>query len=124
MLALALLATAGCRKQAALNVEKTVALDAGDVKSTIVDAPLHDQDVTVTVSATGAPVNVYVVAEKDQAASEQGLVNGTKPTNLLASKEKTTQDSLQFKAAARSGFAVILSGAGKNAQVSLKITGK
>ena len=29
VLALALLATAGCRRQASLNVEKTVALDAG-----------------------------------------------------------------------------------------------
>jgi hypothetical protein len=123
-LALALLATAGCRKQAALNMEETVPLDVGDVKTTSVSAPIRDQDVTVTVTSTGAPVNVYVVAEKDQQAAVKAIENYTKPMNLLAGKEKTTQDTLQFKAAAKTGFAVILTPEGKNAQVNLKITGK
>jgi translation initiation factor 2 alpha subunit (eIF-2alpha) len=123
-LAVALLTTAGCRKQASLNIEKSVPLDVGDIKTTMVDAPIRDQDVSVTVTSTGAPVNVYVVAEKDQEAAEKGLLNHTKPMNLLAGKEKTTQDTLQFKAAARTGFAVILTPEGKNAEVKLKITGK
>jgi hypothetical protein len=124
VLAVALLATAGCRKQAALNIEKTVALDVGDVQATSVSAPISDQDVTVTVSSTGAPVNVYVVAEKDQQAAVKAIENNTKPMNLLAGKEKTTQDTLQFKAAAKTGFAVILTPEGKEAKVALKITGK
>jgi hypothetical protein len=125
VLALAVLATAGCRKQAALNVEKTVALDVADAyKSFSVDAPSTDQDVTVTVTSTGAPVNVYVVAEKDEEAAQKAVNTGTKPINLLAGKEKTTQDTLPFKVPAKTGFVVMLTPTGKSAQVTLKITGK
>jgi hypothetical protein len=122
LLLLPLLVTAGC--QQAVKDERTVAVDQFDIRSAIY-SPARDQQVTVEVSSPGAPVNVYVVLEKDRAAVEKSLGDNKKPANVLASKEKVEQATLEVPIQAKNDFAVVLNGAsGKTAQVKLKVTGR
>jgi hypothetical protein len=114
--------SAGCRKQR-VDVEKTVQVDPGDIKSTAVEAP-SEQQVTVTVSSPGSAVNVYLVlGEEDQVM--RALQDGKQPTNVLASKEKVEEATLEAKVPAKKEVAVVLSNAsGKSAQVKVKFTGR
>jgi hypothetical protein len=122
LLAILVVLSAGCRKQR-VDVEKTVQVDPGDIKSTAVEAP-SDQQVTVTVSSPGSAVNVYLVlGEEDQVM--RALQDGKQPTNVLASKEKVEEATLEAKVPAKKEVAVVLSNAsGKSAQVKVKFTGR
>jgi hypothetical protein len=85
--ALCLLLAAGCGK---VNVEKSATLEPGDFQAITIDPPRSEQKVTVAVTATGAPVDVYVAFEGDQEAAlklADDLARGNKPpASVLASK--------------------------------------
>ncbi len=57
----AFLCVGGCQK---VNVSKDYPLNPGDIKVIIVDAPVRDQDASVTVDSTG-PIDVYIAAMTD-----------------------------------------------------------
>jgi hypothetical protein len=122
LLVLVLLGSSGCQR---LNHEATVQVEPTGVQSTIISAPRSDQKVAVDVSSPGAPVNVYVVLEKDEEAARDALGRQQKPANVLAGKEKVEQDTLETTIPAGKGFAVLLgSASNKTAQVKLKVTGR
>ncbi len=112
---------AGCQK---LDYEQTLKMEAGDVKSFPVDPPRSEQKVTVTVTSTIAPVNVYLVLEKDQEAALKALDHYQKPVNPLASQEKTQDATLEATVPAKTGYVVLLAGATKDTEVKIKITGR
>src|SRR5450755_1022745 len=89
LLALSLLALAGCQKP--LSYEKSFTLTPGETQAFPVDAPKSQQQVTVAVTASGAPVNVFIVLESEHAGTMDALANKGKnpdPAKVLASKEK------------------------------------
>jgi hypothetical protein len=118
---LAVLLAPACQR---LNYEKSFEIDADDVQAVLIDPPRSDQKVSISVSATGSPVDVYVVLEKDKPAAMKRLKDFQKPENTLAAKEKVQSDTLEATVPAKSGFVVLLANAKKTAQVQLKITGK
>jgi len=121
LVGLALLATMGCQK---LNYEKTISIDIGEVQSILIDAPKRDQKVSVAISSPDSAVNVCVVLEKDQGAAKKSLLDGKKPAEALANKDKVKDDTLEASIPGGSDFAVLLSGAAKSTQVKVKITGR
>jgi hypothetical protein len=112
---------AGCQR---LDYEKTFAMEAGDVQMCPVDAPRSEQKVMVTVTSTATPVDVYVVLEKDQEDAVKAIHDYKKPANPLASAAKTTKAELETTVPAKTPYVVILSGAVKSTEVTLKITGR
>jgi hypothetical protein len=124
LLVLGLLALAGCQKK--LNEEKTFTLTAGEVRAFPVDAPIREQQLSVTVTAAGSSVNVHIVPESAHAATMEAMQNLKKldPAKVLASKEKVENDTLEATIPAKTGFSVFISGAKKQAEVTVKIVGK
>jgi hypothetical protein len=117
-----ILALAGCGQR--LDYESTVQLDAGEVQSLGVDPPRREQRVSVTVTSTSVPVDVYVVLEKDKESGKQALLDVKKPAESLASKTKTQQATLEATIPAKTGFAILLGGATKSSQVKVKVIGR
>src|SRR5262249_13148325 len=114
----------GCRRQV-LNDERTVKLDPAAVQSFPIDAPIRDEQVKVKVSSPGAPVNVYVVLQKDQTAAEDALEVGKAPASSLGGKDKVEDATLDATVPAKSPFAVVLGNtSAKTAQVKMTITGR
>jgi hypothetical protein len=121
--ALLFLPVAGCT----FKYEDTVSLDQNDVKSRKVDGPSKDQDVTVTLSSPGVPIDAYLVLEEDRKKLESLLTGGAKPKEkdgVLAAKEKAEEITLTARIPAKKAYAIILAGAQKKTDVKLKITGK
>ena len=118
----AALVLAGCQR--GLNVERSVEVEPHEVKSVIIDAPKKDQTLKVEVRSPGAPVDVYLVLEKDREAVERQLTDDRKTSNALASKLKVEADTLEANVPANSGFAVLLMHRKpKSITVGLKVTG-
>jgi hypothetical protein len=124
LLALGLLLLMGCQKK--LEYEKTFTLSIGEIQAPIIDAPMREQHVTVTVTATGSPVNVHIVSESAHAETMTSLQNMKKldPAKMLGSKEKVENDTIEATIPAKTGFSVFISGAKKQAEVTVKIVGK
>jgi hypothetical protein len=99
-------------------------LDATEYKSLEFDAPARDQKVAVTVIASGSPVDVYLVLQKDQAAAEKALTLQKHLGIALARKEQTENATLEAIIPARNAFAVLISGARKACEVTVKVTGR
>jgi hypothetical protein len=122
LLAALLLVVAGCGQK--LNYDTTVQLGDGEVQSLSIEPPKREQKVSVTVTSSGSPIDVYIVLDKDKEAAKQALLDRKKPAEALASKVKTQDATLEATIAANTGFAVLLGGANKNAQVKVKVTGR
>jgi hypothetical protein len=122
LFALLLLVLPGCGQK--LNYETTVDLDEGQVQSILIDAPKSEQKVTVTVNSAGAPIDAYIVLDKDKEAGKQALLNRQKPPQSLAGKVKTQDATLEATVPANTGFALLVGGASKNSRVSVKVTGR
>lgn len=121
MLLLGLLA--GCRQK--LDLERSLTVDVGDVQLIDIDPPRSEQKLTVTVTPSGAPVDVYVVAADDAEAAKQALLGNKKPSKPLASKLKVSkEETLEATIPAKTGYAVILGNASKESKVSVKLTGR
>jgi hypothetical protein len=123
--ALLLLAPAGCGR-GSFSYEKTLTVEGSDAfQAQTVDAPARDQKVTVTVSSATAPVNVYLVLEKDREAAQESLRYEKSPANVLDKKEKVQEATLEATVPAHNSYTVLLTPAeGKTARVTLKITGR
>ena len=114
---------AGCQK---LDVEKTYTIGVGDVEVLQIDGPSKQQKVTVTVTTT-FPVNVHIVPESEHNAAMSALPLNKKldPSQVLGSMEKMeTGMSVEGTVPAKAGYSVIVSGATKKTEVTLKITGR
>jgi hypothetical protein len=124
LLLLAALVLPGCNR--AVSFEKSVSLTGGEgFQEFTIDPPPHDQKVTVTISGAIAPVNVYLVLEKDLAAAQDSLRKEKSPTNVLERKENVQDATLEATVPAKSSYTVLLAPAGgKNAQLTLKIKGR
>src|SRR5437870_83616 len=122
---------AGCQRP--LNYEKTFRMEPGDVQAFPVDAPQREQKVRVEVTTSGVLLNVYVVRAQDEEAARQALLSDRKPTSSLAKTEITpgqkpstssVASGLDATIPAKTGFTVLLNGATKSCDVTLKITGR
>jgi hypothetical protein len=119
-----LLGISGCQR---LDADRTVKLEPSQVHAILFDAPRSDQKVSVTMSSPGAPVEVYLLLEKDREAAVQSLEQGKRPAKeqILASKDKAEEATLEATVPAKSGYAVLLnSKAGKTAEVKVKVAGR
>jgi hypothetical protein len=114
---------AGCQR---LDVDRTINLEPGEVRDIIIGAPRSQQNVKVDVSASGAPVDVYVVLEAERAGVEDSLTLSKRPdtAKLLASQQKVTTATLEATVPAKNDFAILLAGAAKPAEVKVKVTGR
>ena len=121
LLAALLVALPGCGK---LHYESTVELGAGEVELILVDPPKREQQISVTVTSSGSPINVYVVLAKDKEVAKEALLNGQKPAASLAGKVKTQEATLEATVPANTGFVILLGGASKSSQVKVKVTGR
>ena len=124
LLVLSALSLTGCQKK--LAHEKAFTLSVGETQADRIDAPIREQQITVTVTATGSPVNVYIVPESAHAETMTALTNLKKPdaAKVLGSKEKVENDTIEATIPAKTGFSVFISGAKKQAEVTMKIVGK
>ena len=116
------LAFTGCNK--ALNYEKTVTIGPGVVQSFPVEAPRQNQKVTVTFKSSAAPVDVYIVLEKDADLVSKDLLNFKKPEAVLNKLEKSKEGSVSADIPAKAAFQVIVAGSTKDTSVEVKITSK
>ena len=117
------LVVAGCQP---VNYETSVAIQPGTIHPVEISAPSRDQNIKVTVSASVAPVSVYVVLQKDREAVEAAILSYKTPdaSKVLASQEKTENATLDAKIPAGSDYAVLVyNGPVKTAQVKITIKG-
>lgn len=121
-LAILFLALPGCGQK--LDYESTLELNAGEVQSLAVDAPRREQKVSVTVTSSASPIDVYVVLEKDKEAAKQALLDGKQPAESLARKVKTQDATLEATIPANTKFTILLGGASKSSQAKVKVTGR
>jgi hypothetical protein len=113
---------AGCQK---LNEERTLLLEAGDVKSVAFDGPRSKQAVTVTVSVSGSPVDAYVIAESDVQATQNSLSSNKAPAQSFGGKQKISgEQTIEASIPAKTSFAIIVGNCSKKSDVKLKIVGK
>jgi hypothetical protein len=106
LLAAWLLTLVGCQK---LRDERTVTIDPpGGSHRITYSGPRSEQKVSVEVSSTGTPVDVYLVLAKDQAEAEKSIETRKPPANVLDRKEKTTEATLEGTIPAKEDFCVLI----------------
>jgi len=113
--------TAGC--QSRLNVEMAFQLDVGAQKDLEIDAPRHDQKVSVSVTSD-APVNVFVYLQKDRQAVLDARGREKVPPQVLGSAENTPSATVEVTLPAKERGVVTIETGPKAASVKVKITGK
>lgn len=102
----ALLVTTGCGPR--VLDEKTFDLEPGDAKAlTLVDLK-KDKKISVEVKSDGAPVDVYLVLEKDEKVGLDGLPYGKKPPNALQSKTKVEKETLEVTMPENTGLSILI----------------
>jgi hypothetical protein len=122
LLAVGFLAAAGCQR---LDYQTTMDVAPNEVRIREIDAPRKEQKVTVHVSSSGAPVDVYVVLDKDKADAEAALLKEKRPANSLAGKDKVTDDTLEATVPARNPFHIlVMNHADTTATVKLTVKGR
>lgn len=117
------LAAAGCQP---VNYENSMQVEPGTIHPVEISAPSRDQNIRVSVTASGAPVSVYVVLQKDRDAVESAILGGKAldAAKVLASQEKAESATLDAKVPAKNDYAVLVyNGPGKTAQVKISIKG-
>jgi hypothetical protein len=115
--------TLGCGGCGArMNYEKTISLKATEVHQISLDSPLIDKG-TVTIRSPGAPVNVHVVLDVNREAALKSIDDGKPPKDLLAGSDKIEDKSLEI-GPGKKPFTVILWGARRNCEVTVKVEGK
>jgi hypothetical protein len=117
---LAAVLAAGCQRTL---VDKTVTLESGDIKASILEATSRSQTVNVEVSSA-KPIDVWVVLEKDRPEVERKLQRqkAPDPAKVIASERGKSSATVTATIPADQESAVILSGAMLKTDVKLKIT--
>jgi hypothetical protein len=115
--------TAGCQR---LNYEKTVTVGPGNSEVLVIDPPSVNQDVKVDFKSSKEPVSVYIVLEENAEAVKQKTDLGGKPEadKIIAGKEKVMEGTVEGKVPAKKGYQIIIGGATKDTEVTVKVTGK
>lgn len=111
----------GCQQK--VNEQRTLKLEGGDIQAVRIGAPDREQEVTVSVNASGSAVDVYVAPDKE-AVNDKG--EALIPKNVIAHEKKVLgEKTLKAKIPAKTPYAVIVNNpVGKEATVTLKIEGK
>lgn len=117
-----ILSLAGCNSS--VNFERTLSVGPGDVPSFSVDPPRREQKVTVSFKSTETPVDIYVTLDKDLEAASKAIQNYKVPQNVLASKLKSKDGSVEATIPGKTAFGVIVAGAVKDTSVQVTIKGK
>jgi hypothetical protein len=122
-LLLGLVLLAGCQR---LNLEKTVNLPPGASDGVEVSPPKYDQTVVVTATGGDVPLSLYLFLLEDDPNALQKITDRGKPNkDVLSSKEKELNPTLESKVPSGKSFAVLVSNAGsKTTEVTLKIKGR
>jgi hypothetical protein len=120
-LAVLVAGTAGC--QSRVKVTRTVTLEAGQSHLFFIDAPRHDQRLTVAVSAN-AQVEVFVYLKRDEDAVEQAVQTDRPPPGLLASWKGDSSGTVEATVPAREAAVVRVGSTQRNATVTVNIVGK
>ena len=110
--------------QKRLSEDRKFRLEVGDAKSFAFDGPRSQQQVTVTLQSSSSPVNVYLVLEKDLEAARAAVLEPRRPDAPLVAQEKTQDAKLDATVPAKEGYAVLVSGASLDTDISLKIRGR
>ena len=115
---LGVIALAGCSK---IHEKKEFSLDTGGYKTLEITAPLSEQKVKVTLTADQA-VNIYVLLEKDM---PKGKGDDFDPdmmkVTFIASQKNAKDASLDATIPAKEKYVIIVSGATKKTNVTVKI---
>jgi hypothetical protein len=117
------MASSGCGK---FKHEATYSMDPGDIKLVNVDAPRGEQKVTVEISSPGAPVDVWLVLEDHYDAVSKKVNAGVHPdaATVVASKVQLASGTLQGIIPAGKAYKVVITGARKKTDVTVKVTGE
>jgi hypothetical protein len=112
----------GCQR---LNDNRTIQLEAGDVKTLNFNPPRYQQNLTLVITPSGSAVDLYVVNASMAQKTRDALLNEKKPDRALLVKEGIAkEETLNLKVPAGTGYAIILAGARFATSVQLTITGR
>jgi hypothetical protein len=111
----------GCQR---LNDERTVQVGAGEAYKVEFDPPRSEQQVTVTLTSPGVPISAYLVKREDSAQAMDAALGGKAPASALDGKEKGEEITLSATIPAKTGFAVVIKGGSKKAEVKIKTVGR
>jgi hypothetical protein len=119
LVGIAILVLPGCQR---LHYQTNFKLNKGDFETCSVLPPRTAQEVTVTITSPGSPVEAYVVLEKDREAAQKAVHNDLEPANALA-KGRGEELTLSVSIPAKSGFSILVGGASKPCKGQIKATG-
>jgi hypothetical protein len=118
-----LLAAAGCKSE--VHFETTKDISIPEEFRQIVGAPASAQKVRVEVTATDAPVNVYVMLEKDADKTEEEVGTARKenklPEAVLAHALSTKDANLEVTIPAKQEYRVFVTVVQKPTKITVKI---
>jgi hypothetical protein len=113
-----LLLLSGCQR---LNFEKEYEIEPFGTQAVNFDPPRYDQKVTVEVKSPGNPLSVYLV----KGDSEKALNSQKNSSEVLDSKEKAEELTLNATVAAKTEYTVVLRNLnGKTVKAKVKVTGR
>jgi hypothetical protein len=114
-----ILLTAGC--QAKLDIAKSYAVQQGETKFILIDAPMGEQKIKVAVGSGGVPVNLHVIAGATQEQAEKAI---QEKKGILASKTNTPDPTVEATIPAKQGYVVTVECPDKPANVKIHITSR
>jgi len=118
-----LLAAPGCGSEVHFEATKDISIQ--DEFKQIISAPTSAQKVRVEVTATDAPVNVYVMLEKDADKTEDEIGaprKGAKlPETVLGHALETQNGTVEVTIPAKEEYRVLVTVAKKPTRVTVKI---
>jgi hypothetical protein len=115
-----LLALAGCGQS--VSVEKTVDLSPGlNLAPIVIDGPKREQKIKVEFTASDGILDAYVILGKDEEAILNELDRVKPKLDILASKTKSSGDTLEATIPAGQDYGVYLANASKKMKVTVKL---
>jgi hypothetical protein len=120
------LLAAGCSK---MNLDRTVTLEGGQFRAIMIDPQPSNQRITVTVTSSGPPIDVFAIREADENAAlkvaEDALRSNKSPPNALDGRPKVTEATFTMSVAAKTSLSILLiNGSSKKADVTIKMVGR
>jgi hypothetical protein len=110
----------GCRTK----LDKSLSYDTseGYTKSVTIDAIKNEQQVKITGTTTGGPVDVFVYLTKDKKDADRDIISKKFGAKILAKQLKTDKVDLQVTIPANEEADVRIDRAGAPAKAQLRIT--
>ena len=113
----AIIVLAGCSK---IHEKREFSIDPASYHSLEITAPLSEQKVKVTLTSD-QPVNIYVLLDKDFPKGKEDFDPETLKTGLLGSQKSAKDATLDVTIPAKEKYRIVVSGANKKANVTVKI---